>query len=124
SNTFTSMRDVVPPIALGYAPAWQRPFVRPFIQPAITRAARIGGFDPDDASPLRAIARTDAAVLLIHARGDSCIPYAHAARLHATAPADSRLLLLDGEEHNSLLTGAAAERVAAEAVAWFESAKR
>jgi pimeloyl-ACP methyl ester carboxylesterase len=68
SNTFTSMRNVVAPIALAYASAWQRPFVRPFVQPAITRAGRIGGFDPDDARPLRAIARTDAAVLLIHAR--------------------------------------------------------
>jgi alpha-beta hydrolase superfamily lysophospholipase len=120
TNTFASMRDVVPPIALAYASWWQRPFVRFGIQPTITRAGRIAGFDPDDASPLRAIVRTDAAILLIHARGDTFISSKNAERMKAAAaPERTRLLLLDGEEHNSILTGPAAERIAAEAVEWF-----
>jgi pimeloyl-ACP methyl ester carboxylesterase len=115
------MRDVIPPIAVAYASWWQRPFVRLGIQPAITRAGHIAGFDPDDASPVRAIGRTDAAVLLIHARGDSFISSRNAEHLKAAAaPERSRLLLLDGEEHNSILTGPAAERIAAEAVGWFD----
>ena len=118
---FTSMRDVTPRVFRMYAPA---PFkwlmLDSSIQQAVTEAGRVGGFDPDEADALRAIRRTEARVLLIHGRRDAKIPPRHSERLHAAAPDRSRLLLLDGEDHDSILAGDAGRVVIAEAAAWFD----
>jgi pimeloyl-ACP methyl ester carboxylesterase len=90
------------------------------IQRAVTASGRIGGFDPDDADALSAIRRTRAQVLLIHGKNDVKIPPSHSRRLHAAAPGRSRLVLLDGHDHDSILAGDAGGVVVREAVEWFD----
>ena len=118
---FTSMREVTPRVVRLYAPP---PFkwllLDSTIGRAVTEAGKLGGFDPDHASTLDAIARTMAQVLLIHGKQDGKIPPRHSQRLHAAAPDHSRLILLDGEDHDSILTGDAGGLVLRESVAWFD----
>ena len=118
---FTSMRDVTPGVVRMYAPVpvkWL--LLDSSIQRAVTEAGRIGGFDPDAASAIDAIRKTSARVLLIHGKLDRKIPPSHSERLHAAAPDHSRLILLDGEDHDSILAGDAGGVVLRESVAWFD----
>jgi pimeloyl-ACP methyl ester carboxylesterase len=115
------MRDVTPRVVRIYAPAplkWL--LIDSSIQRAVTEAGRVGGFDPDSASAIDAIRKTDAPVLLIHGKLDRKIPPSHSERLHAAAPGHSQLLLLDGENHDSILAGDAGGVVLRESVAWFD----
>jgi len=80
----------------------------------------VGNFDPDEASALGAIQRTKAQVLLIHGKNDVKIPPSHSQRLHAAAPDHSKLIVLDGEDHDSILAGDAGGVVLREATAWFD----
>ena len=118
---FTSMRDVTPRVFRMYAPApFKWVLLDSSIQRAITEAGRIGNFEPDDASALRAIRRTEAQVLLIHGKRDTKIPPRHSERLHTAAPDRSRLVLLDNEDHDSILAGDAGGVVVREAAAWLD----
>jgi len=99
---FASLREVVPlyfrrmfPRASRLVPSW-------LLNAVIARAGRLGGFDPDQASPRAAITRTHAPILLIHGRADRHIPLAHSEALHAAAPARSELVAIDGEDHLSI----------------------
>jgi pimeloyl-ACP methyl ester carboxylesterase len=119
---FTSMRDVTPGVVRMYAPPpvkWL--LLESTIRRAVTEAGRVGGFDPDAASAVDAIRRTDAQVLLIHGKLDRKIPPRHSERLHAAAPDHSRLILLDGETHDSILAGDAGGVVLRESAAWFDA---
>jgi pimeloyl-ACP methyl ester carboxylesterase len=111
---FASLRDVVP----GYTIA---PFSPAFLARVVDRAGVMGGFDPAAASPLDAIARTRAPVLLVHGRGDGRIPPSHSERIHAAAPDHSELVLVDGAGHDDV-TGAPGARLAERAPAWLEAA--
>jgi pimeloyl-ACP methyl ester carboxylesterase len=118
---FTSMREVTPGVVRMYAPTpvkWL--LCNSSIQRAVTEAGTIGGFDPDKASAIDAIRKTDAPVLLIHGKLDRKIPPAHSERLHAAAPDHSRLVLLDRENHDSILTGDSGGMVLRESTAWFD----
>jgi pimeloyl-ACP methyl ester carboxylesterase len=118
---FTSMRDVTPGVVRMYGPlgvGWL--ISTTAIQSAVSEAGRIGDFDPDEASPLAAIQRTKAQVLLIHGRDDRKIPPTHSRRLHEAAPDHSRLVLLDREDHNSILAGDSGGVVVRESLAWFD----
>ncbi len=118
---FTSMRDVTPRVVRLYAP-WPAKWLLldSTIQRAVTEAGRVGNFDPDEASALRAIQCTKAQVLLIHGKNDVKIPPSHSQRLHAAAPDHSRLVLLEGEDHDSVLAGDAGGVVLREAGEWFD----
>ena len=72
-GSISSLRAVVP----GYAPL---PLPASFVNGAIDMAGREGGFDPDDASPVEAMARTGAPVLPIHGEDDGKIPAWHSRR--------------------------------------------
>jgi len=85
----------------------------------VDEAGALGGFDPDDASPLRQIKRTTAPVLVIHGEWDAIIPFEHAQRLHAAAPAHSRLIALPATGHfGSYLDFGA--RVQEASLEWFD----
>jgi pimeloyl-ACP methyl ester carboxylesterase len=112
---FQSLRAVVPDYAKRLVPGVGGLIPDFLIDRAIARAGRTGGFDPGD-SPLEAITRTRAPVLLVHGREDVNILPSHSEALHARALDHSELLLLDGEDHVTIAgdrTGALWGRAAA-----------
>lgn len=118
---FTSMRDVTPRVVRMYAPMCLGYLISDAsIQRAVTASGKVGGFDPDVADAMGAIRRTSARVLLIHGKDDRKIPPSHSRRMHEAAPDHSRLVLLDGEDHDSILAGDSGGVVLREAVEWFD----
>lgn len=98
---FQSLRAVVPVYVERFLPGVGGLIPDLLIGRAIARAGRTGGFDPDQ-SPLEAITRTRAPVLLVHGREDVNIPPSHSEALHARALDHSELLLVEGEDHQSI----------------------
>jgi dipeptidyl aminopeptidase/acylaminoacyl peptidase len=98
--SFATMHNEVFHYARRFFPRWW--LNDDFIERAIANAGREAGFDPQDASPLRAITKTNARVLLIHGKADKKIPYQDSEALHAAAPDHSELVLLDNEDHDSI----------------------
>jgi pimeloyl-ACP methyl ester carboxylesterase len=92
---FASLRAVVP----GYAPL----FPASFVESAIDVAGREAGFDPDEASPARAIQWTSAPVLVIHGEDDGSIPPWHSRQICAAGGDHAELLLVPGEGHGSIV---------------------
>ena len=85
----------------------------------VDAAGERGGFDPDDASAVDAIARTRARVLIVHGEWDVIVPVGHARRLHAAAPQRSELLLLPMTGHAGVWMDADG-RIARRTLAWFD----
>jgi pimeloyl-ACP methyl ester carboxylesterase len=108
---FASLAEVVP----GYTPV---PLPDVFVGGAIALAGTMGGFDPAAASPLLAIARTRAPVLLVHGTADDRIPPRHSQELHAAAPDHSEVLLVDGATHETIGDDASGE-LRRRAVGWL-----
>jgi alpha-beta hydrolase superfamily lysophospholipase len=90
---FVSLRRIVPE----YTPL---PLPRSFVDSCVDEAGAEGGFDPDAASPLGAIARTKAPVLLLHGDADERIPIAHSRELAAAGHAE--LIVVPGATHESI----------------------
>jgi pimeloyl-ACP methyl ester carboxylesterase len=116
--TFTSMRDTVPRHVRIYAPVVGWFMSDKALQQAVTRSGEIAGFNPDDASPLLAIGRTKAQVLLITGRGDLRMPASYARRLHEAAPDHSKLITADGDHATVMLDRGGVLR--RETLEWFE----
>jgi pimeloyl-ACP methyl ester carboxylesterase len=110
---FASLAEVVP----GYAPI---PVPEIFARHAIALAGEMGGFDPSRASPLEAIARTRAPVLLFHGTADDRIPPRHAEELHAAAPDHSSLVLVEGATHDTIGEDPSGD-LRARVVAWLRA---
>jgi pimeloyl-ACP methyl ester carboxylesterase len=108
---FESLARVVP----GYAPV---PLPNLFVRGALAAAGRRGGYDPDLASPLAAIAVTRAPVLLIHGKADERIAVWHSEDLRAKAPDHVELVEVDGETHESI-TDDRTGTIRTRAPAWF-----
>jgi pimeloyl-ACP methyl ester carboxylesterase len=113
--TYTRMRDIVPLYAERVAPSWL--LTNADVSAAIDRAGVLGDFHPDDADSVAAIASTAAEVLLIHGRADANIPWQQSESLHDAASSHSRLLVLDGLDHRTIMNDATVVR---ESVAWFD----
>ena len=91
----------------------------PWIEQTIHEAGRRGGFDPRAASPLAAIQKTDAMVLMIHGEGDDFIQPHHSMLLHQAADGHSQVTLVAGANHRDLAKdpmGTAASL----ALSWFD----
>jgi pimeloyl-ACP methyl ester carboxylesterase len=116
---FSSMRDVVPSFGRTFVPAigWKsdEEYVR-----LVDAAGNLAGFSPDDASPLKAIQRTRAPVLLIHGTDDAIVPAAHSQRIYDVAKDHAKLVLLKHGGHASVWIDfdAAAKR---EMLAWLSA---
>ena len=112
--TFTRMNEIVPLYTSRLLPAW---FVsRADVEAALVRAGALGDFRPEEADSVAAIGRTTASVLLLHGRADDNVPAQHSEALHAAAPSHSRLLLVDGRDHRTIMGD---ETVARESLAWL-----
>jgi alpha-beta hydrolase superfamily lysophospholipase len=110
-SPFASLRAIVPAYGIVPMPA-------SFVNRIIALAGQRGGFDPDSASAVDAIARTAAPVLLIHGRSDARIPSWHSERIHAAGAGHSELVLVDGEGHESV-GGAPKTHLAERTQQWF-----
>ena len=89
-----------------------------WIECTMEEAGRRGGFDPRAATPIAAIRRTNAMVLLIHGDADRFVPPYHSTLLNRAAPDHSRVSIIEGASHNDLANdekGAAASL----ALGWF-----
>lgn len=115
---FGSLRSVVPHYVEHYLPIVGRLVPDSLIEEAVDQAGALARFDPDAASPLMAISRTRAQVLLVHGRADRHIPYEHSVALHRAAPDHSQLVLLDGEEHLSIVADRA-RTIATQGMRWL-----
>jgi pimeloyl-ACP methyl ester carboxylesterase len=115
---FSSLRELVPRY-VRWLPFWGWFAPESAIQDAISEAGRRAGFDPSAASPLAAMGRLRAPVLLIHGGGDWLIPAAHSRRLRAAAAGPSQLVLIEGVGHNALCRDPGGMPSAA-SIEWFE----
>ena len=100
---FSSLRDVVPGYVGCYLPVLGRLIPASLVQSGIDQAGVLGNFDPDAASPLTAVARTQAQILLIHGAADAHIAAAQSSALQAAAPTHSELILVEGDDHFSIV---------------------
>jgi pimeloyl-ACP methyl ester carboxylesterase len=112
-SPFATFRTVVP----GYLPWALSPT---FAGRVVDAAGALAGFDPDAASPVDAVARTPAALLLVHGRDDARIPTAHSERIAAAAAGPVELVRVDGANHDTV-AGAPQTRLAERAAAWFRA---
>jgi pimeloyl-ACP methyl ester carboxylesterase len=115
---FSSFRDAAMDAGPAVLGRWGWLYRRRDYEQVVRIAARRGGFDPVASSPIAAIARAGAPVLLIHGRDDTFIPPAHSERLHAAAPGRTRLVLVDKADHVTLWQDAA-ELILRASTAWF-----
>lgn len=115
---FSSLEAVVPDYVRQYLPLAWRLIPDAYVSGGIARGGILAQFDPAAASPLSAISRTSAQVLLIHGLADDHIPPEHSRRLHAAAAGHSDLILVEGDDHfsiNSDRSGA----IGQQGVAWL-----
>ncbi len=97
--SFSSLRKVAMNYARKYLPGSKYYLTYAHAQNVIDATAQKAGFDPDDASPARAIAQTQADVLLIHGTKDEFIPFIHAKRLKkaSNGKKNCKLVLMVGK---------------------------
>lgn len=115
---FSSLRDVVPPVArltIPGAPLFSEEYVRQ----TIVAAGQLAQFDPDEADGLAAIRKTHAAVLLVHGDRDIKIPCEQSRQLAEAAGPRGRYLELRGENHTSIMWDRE-QVIAQEMLAWFD----
>ena len=114
---FSSLTDVVPHYVHHYGIGWLVP--KQTILEGIALAGQLAKFDPQQASPLSAIASGDAHVLLMHGKDDHHIPCEHRQRLADAAPDRTQLILFDNEDHDSIMADRTGV-IARESTAWFD----
>jgi len=119
-SSFATMRNAVHDASKAILPFPLHLLLDWRIDPIVDRAGQQAGFDPDAASPLRAITQTDIPILLMHGSSDGYISSGNSQRLHDAAPGHSKLVLVEGKGHNSIMEGDSATRVLREAVEWFD----
>jgi pimeloyl-ACP methyl ester carboxylesterase len=114
--SFSSLHEVVRDYLHHFVPVLGGLVSSGQIDDMLNRAGTLAAFDPAAASPMRAIATARARVLLIHGTADRRIPPVHAERMLNAAPDRTRLVLIDGGTHLSVLKH---PRVLSESVAFF-----
>jgi len=110
---FESMRAIVPHYIRRYT--WVgRLLPDTWMQDVVDRAGRLADFNPDDASPVRELPRTRAHILLIYGDADPKIGPQHGRDLLAAAPDRTELVILPGENHETIMRAPEMEAAAAE----------
>jgi pimeloyl-ACP methyl ester carboxylesterase len=98
---FASLRDIVPVYTPRTVPVvgWLVPH---FVQMrTVDVAGRLGGFDPDAASPRAAARATKTPILLIHGRDDTTVPLGQSQLIADGAP-NVTLTVLDAQDHDRI----------------------
>ena len=115
---FADLRSVVPDYIHRYLNGLYWLIPASTVSSGIEEAGRLGGFDPDEASPLRSIPRVQGAVLLIHGAADRHIPESHSFRLQQAALPGSKLIIVRHAGHYSI-NSKFGEVVRTEVREWF-----
>jgi pimeloyl-ACP methyl ester carboxylesterase len=117
--TFSSLRSVVGDYRRKYLPGPLRLIPDAWFQGAVDEAAGLADFDPDLASPVRAVQRSSERLLLLHGEADTQVLPRHSALLGAAAGPRASVVTLPGGTHDNLSFAPEGE-VARRSVAWFE----
>jgi alpha-beta hydrolase superfamily lysophospholipase len=109
-DPFASLREVTYDYAgLDVSPFIGKTLFRPASIFAMRAVANTGGFDPDEVSPEKAVARRPFPVLLICGTNDHRIPCRHAEAIYNAATGPKELWIVQGAGHASALGQAPAE---------------
>ncbi len=100
-SPFQSLRAVLPAYARQCAPV-TRLLGDMFLDAALRRAGVLAHFDPEAADGVAALRHASARVLLVHGSADAHIPAAQSRALQAAAPQRCALVIVEGEDHDSL----------------------
>lgn len=117
--TFSRMRDIVPVYVRKFLP-FDGLISDDRLQRAVDGAGEIGRYDPDDADSVAAIARTRAAVLIIHGDADTNIPLAQGRALRDAAAGRCELVTVPGADHASIFKGETGRDSMRRAIRWFD----
>lgn len=118
-STFSSLRGVVGDYERKYLPGPLRFLPDAWFQGAVDEAGRIGGFDPDGASPILAVQHSQEKVLLIHGASDSQVPVRHSMQLARAAGERAALVTVPGGLHHEMPSDPSGV-VRRESIAWFD----
>lgn len=103
-NPFADLREVSYDYAgLHFSPFLGKTLFRPATIFGMDAMAKAGGFDPDEVSPEKAVAKRPFATLLICGTRDRTIPCRHAERVYKAAIGPKELWVVEGAEHASAL---------------------
>jgi dipeptidyl aminopeptidase/acylaminoacyl peptidase len=100
--SFSSVRRVVSDYEHRYFPTLEPWVPEAWLDDALADASDSARFDPEN-TPMRAASRLNGDLLLIHGLADTQVPPEHAQALRAAAGAEAKLVLLEGEDHASVL---------------------
>ncbi len=117
--TFSSLRSVVGDYREKYLPGPLRLIPDAWFQGAVDEAAGLAEFDPDLASPVRAVQRSSERLLLLHGEADTQVPPRHSVALARAAGPRASVVTFPGGTHDNLPIEHGAE-VARRSVAWFD----
>jgi uncharacterized protein len=102
-STFATLRSVVDDYAERLLAGLDSVIPEAWTQSAVDEAGDLGDFDPDRASPLRAVRHLKAPLLLFHGTQDERIPFRHALELRRAARVPAELVPIAGATHGSVL---------------------
>jgi pimeloyl-ACP methyl ester carboxylesterase len=109
-DPFASLREVSYDYAgLDLSPLLGKTLFRPATFFALDAIKRLGGFDPDEVSPEKAVAQREFAILLICGTNDHRIPCRHAQAIYNAAIGPKELWIVQGAGHAMALGQAPAE---------------
>ncbi|MDB4968141.1 MAG: acetoin dehydrogenase subunit dihydrolipoyllysine-residue acetyltransferase [Myxococcales bacterium] len=99
---FASLRDIVPIYTPRMVPllGWLIP--RWVMQRTVDHAGRLGGFDPDAASPKKAAQACRTPILLVHGRNDTTVPYEQSEMIRDGARDHVTLAPLEAQDHDHI----------------------
>jgi uncharacterized protein len=103
-DPFANLREVTYDYAgLEVSPLLGKTLFRPASMAAMHEVKKMGGFDPDEVSPEKAVASRAFPVLLICGTADHRIPCRHTEAIYKAATGPKELWIVQGAEHASAL---------------------
>ncbi len=109
-DPFASLREVSYDYAgLHFSPLLGMTLFRPEPMLALDPLQKAGGFNPDEVSPAKAVAKRPFPVLLICGTRDVTIPCRHAQQIYRAASDPEELWIVRGAQHASALAHAPKE---------------
>lgn len=98
---FSSLSEIIPEYLAQSGFGWA--VTERTLADGMQQAGELASFDPSQASPINAIAKTNTRVLLIHGENDQHIRCDHSRRLHDAALDHSELIVLPDEDHVTVM---------------------